>query len=127
VPGRARWGQVWRVDAGLDEPKRYAVVSENGWNETFPSVLGVRLSASPRRRPGPGFPLISERPRVVAICGQITSLDERQLLEPLGALAPKQMRAIAIGVLEVTQLHRLLGMTHPEIAERIGEPRSRGR
>jgi hypothetical protein len=120
MPGKARWGQVWWVDYGLDERKRFVVVSENGWNEIFPSVIGVRLSASPKRDPGPGFPLISERPRVIAICGEATSLREDRLLEQAGALTPRQMRAIAIGLLEVTQVHRLLGIVHPEVAERIG-------
>lgn len=120
MPGKARWGQVWWADIGLDEHKRVAVVSENGWNEIFPSVLTVRLSASPRRDPGPGFPLISDQPRVIAICGELTSLHESLLVEQAGALTPRQMRAIAIGLLEVTQIHRLLGIVHPEVAERIG-------
>ena len=126
MPGKARWGQVWWADLALDEHKRVVVVSENGWNELFPSVLVVRLSASPRRDPGPGFPLVSERPRVIAICGQLTSLHESLLVEQTGALTPHQMRAVAIGLLEVTQIHRLLSITHPEVAERIGERRRRG-
>lgn len=125
MPGKARWGQVWWADLGLDENKRVVVVSENGWNEIFPSLITVRLSASPRRDPGPGFPLVSERPRVIAICGEVTSLHEEQLVERAGALTPRQMRAIAIGVLEVTQVHRLLGIVHPEVAERIGGRRHR--
>jgi mRNA-degrading endonuclease toxin of MazEF toxin-antitoxin module len=125
MPGKARWGQLWRADLALDESKRVVVVSENGWNERFSSILVVRLSASPSPDPGPGFPLISEHPRIVAICGGVTSLHEDRLLEPLGALSPTQMRGIAIGILEVTQLHRLLGLAHPEVAERIGERRRR--
>jgi mRNA-degrading endonuclease toxin of MazEF toxin-antitoxin module len=125
MPGKARWGQVWWADLSLEENKRVAVVSENGWNELFPSVVVVRLSASPRRDPGPGFPLLSDRPPVVAVCGEVTSLDEDLLIERVGALSPAQMRAIAVGLLEVMQLHRLLGITHPEIADRIGERRRR--
>ncbi len=123
MPGKARWGQVWWADVELDENERFAVVSDNGWNERFPSVLGVRLSASPRRDPGPGFPLVSDRPRVVAICGELTSLREELLVEQAGTLTPRQMQAIAIGLLEVTQAHRLLGISHPDVAPRIGERR----
>jgi mRNA-degrading endonuclease toxin of MazEF toxin-antitoxin module len=125
VPGKARWGQVWWADLDLDEHKRVVVVSENGWNETFPSVVAVRLTTSPRRDPGPGFPLVSEEPRVIAICGSIAALPARRLVEHLGALTPRQMRAVAIGILEVTQIHRLLGWEHPEVAEPIGERRRR--
>ena len=125
MPGRARWGQVWWVDVGLDENKRFVVVSENGWNEVFPTVIAVRLTTSPSRDPGPGFPLISEKPPVIAICGQVTTVHENALIEIADRLSPGQMRKIAIGLLEVTQAHRLLGLQHPEVAERIGERRRR--
>ena len=58
MAGKARWSQVWWVDLGLDERKRFVVVSENDWNETFSTVIAVRLTASPNRDPGPGFPLL---------------------------------------------------------------------
>jgi mRNA-degrading endonuclease toxin of MazEF toxin-antitoxin module len=123
VPGKARWGQVWWVDMQLDERKRFVVVSENGWNETFPTVLGVRLTTSPRRDPGPGFPLVRRKPPTIALCGQVGSLPEEALVELADHLTPKEMRQVAIGLLEVTQAHRLLGITHPAIAERVGERR----
>jgi mRNA-degrading endonuclease toxin of MazEF toxin-antitoxin module len=125
VPGRARWGQVWWVDIGVGENKRFVVVSENGWNETFPTVIAVRLTQSPNRRPGPGFPLIAEQPPTVAICGQVTTIPESKLIEMVDQLTPRQMRAIAVGLLEVTQLHRLLGLQHPDIAPRSGSERRR--
>jgi mRNA-degrading endonuclease toxin of MazEF toxin-antitoxin module len=123
VPGKARWGQVWWVDMQLDERKRFVVVSENGWNETFATVLGVRLSTSPRRDPGPGFPLVRRKPPTIALCGQVGSLPEEALVELVDHLTPTEMRQVAIGLLEVTQAHRVLGITHPAIAERIGERR----
>lgn len=123
MPGKARWGQVWWAEVGLDERKRFVVVSENGWNSTFPSVLGVRLTTSPRRHAGAGFPLVSKQPPTIAICGELTSLREEDLIEPTGALSPNQMRQVAIGILEVTQAHRLIGLSHPAVAERIGRYR----
>lgn len=123
MPGKARWGQVWWVDIGLEERKRYVVVSENGWNEIFPTVLGVRLTTSPQRDPGPGFPLVRRKPPTIAICGQVTTIDEGRLVELVDHLTPTEMRQVAIGLLEVTQAPRLLGITHPAIAERIGERR----
>jgi|SRR5687768_14284566 mRNA-degrading endonuclease toxin of MazEF toxin-antitoxin module len=107
----------------LDERKRFVVVSENGWNETFATVLGVRLSTSPRRDPGPGFPLVRRKPPTIALCGQVGSLPEEALVELVDHLTPTEMRQVAIGLLEVTQAHRVLGITHPAIAERIGERR----
>ena len=123
MPAKARWGQVWWIDVGLEERKRVVVVSENGWNETFATVLGVRLTTSPRRDPGPGFPLVRRQPATIALCGQVASLHETALIELVDHLTPREMRQVAIGLLEVTQAHRLLGITHPDIAERIGERR----
>jgi mRNA-degrading endonuclease toxin of MazEF toxin-antitoxin module len=125
VPGKARWSQVWWVDLGLDENKRFVVVSENGWNETFASVIAVRLTTSPNRDPGPGFPLLQTQPPVIAVCGEVTSIHEDDLIELADQLTPDQMRRIAVGLLEVTQAHRLLGLSHPDVAARIGERRRR--
>lgn len=125
MPGKARWGQVWWVDVGLGENKRFAVVSENGWNETFATVVAVRLTTSPNRDPGPGFPLLRPKPPTIAICGEVTTIHEDDLVDLADQLTPHEMRLIAIGLLEVTQAHRVIGITHPEIAERIGERRRR--
>jgi mRNA-degrading endonuclease toxin of MazEF toxin-antitoxin module len=125
VPGKARWGQVWWVDLELGENKRFVVVSENGWNETFATVIAVRLTQSPNRDPGPGFPLLRKKPPTIAICGEVTSIHEDDLIDVADQLSPNEMRLVAIGLLEVTQAHRLLGITHPDIAERIGERRRR--
>ncbi len=125
MPQKGRWGQVWWVDLGLGENKRFVVVSENGWNETFSTVIAVRLTTSPNRDPGPGFPLVRSKPATIAICGEVTSIHEDDLIEVVDQLSPNEMRQIAVGLLEVTQAHRLLGITHPEIAERVGERRRR--
>ena len=125
MPAKARWGQVWWVDLGLDENKRFVVVSENGWNETFPTVIGVRLTTNPNRDPGPGFPLLRDKPPTIAICGQVTTIHEDDLIEIADQLNPEEMRRVAIGLLDVTQAHRLLGITHPDIAARVGERRRR--
>lgn len=125
MPNKARWGQVWWVDLGLDENKRFAVVSENGWNEIFFTVIAVRLTTSTNRDPGPGFPLVRRQPPTIAVCGEVTTIHEDDLVDIADRLAPTEMRSIAIGLLEVTQAHRLLGLPHPEIAERVGERRRR--
>lgn len=127
MAGKARWSQVWWVDLGLDENKRFVVVSENGWNEAFSTVIAVRLTTSPSRAPGPGFPLLRSKPPTIAICGEVTTLHEDDLLEIAGQLTPHEMRQVAIGLHEVTQAHRLLGIAHPAIAERVGERRRRPR
>jgi mRNA-degrading endonuclease toxin of MazEF toxin-antitoxin module len=116
---------VWWVDVGLDENKRFAVVSENGWNELFSTVIAVRLTTSPDRDAGPGFPLLRAKPPTIAICGEVTTIHEDDLVDLADQLTPHEMRLIAIGLLEVTQAHRVLGITHPEIAEQIGERRRR--
>ena len=41
MAGKARWSQVWWVDLGLDENKRFVIVSENGWNDYFADKFGT--------------------------------------------------------------------------------------
>ena len=67
----------------------------------------------------------SNKPPTIAICGEVTTIHEDDLLEIADRLTPHEMRQIAVGLLEVTQVHRLLGITHPAIAERVGERRRR--
>jgi hypothetical protein len=55
----------------------------------------------------------------------VTTIHEDDLVEVVDHLSPEEMRSIAVGLLEVTQAHRLLGITHPDVAERIGERRRR--
>ena len=76
-------------------------------------------------RPWPAFPLLRDKPPTIAICGEVTSLHEDDLTQIADQLSPSEMQRVAIGLLEVTQAHRLLGITHPDIAERIGERRRR--
>jgi hypothetical protein len=67
--------------------------------------------------------LVRRKPPTIAICGQVTTIDEARPDELFDHLTPTEMRHVAVGLREVTQAHRLLGITHPSIAERIGERR----
>ena len=64
-------------------------------------------------------------PGLSGICGEVTTIHEDDLLEMADQLTPHEMQQVAVGLLEVTQVHRLLGITHPDIAERVGERRRR--
>ena len=85
MPGKARWGQVWWVDLGLDENKRFVVASENGWNETFSTVIAVRLTTSPNRNPGPGFPLLRNKPPTIAPIGERHAVLGKEFILPVKA------------------------------------------
>ena len=43
----------------------------------------------------------------------MTTVHEDDLIEVADRLSPSEMRSVAIGLLEVTQVHRVLGITHP--------------
>jgi hypothetical protein len=55
----------------------------------------------------------------------VTLPHEDDLIDVADELSPDEIRRVAVGLLEVNQAHRLLGIGHPDIAERIGERRRR--
>ena len=118
MAGKARWGQVWTVDLGQRAKSRFAVVSEGRLERGVPDRdRGPSRGARGSRRRA-GFPLLRTDPPTIAVCGEVTTLHQDDLVEIVDQLAPTEMQKIAIGLLEVTQAHRLLGVTHPQIAER---------
>ncbi|BBH16438.1 hypothetical protein Back2_07250 [Nocardioides baekrokdamisoli] len=92
-------GQVVRADIGLDEPKLFVVVSNNRRNRALPTILGVRLTTSPK----PPMASIVEfgQDEVFvgrACCDDITALWEDEILSVVGAISPRGMSAIRDGL-----------------------------
>jgi len=90
-------GQVWLADVGLEEAKRFIVISNNERNRKLHSVLGVRLTTAPK----PSIPSIVEfrpgeigSPRSFAIADDITSIRKSWLVGLRGALNRGQIRRV---------------------------------
>lgn len=81
-------GQIYRVDVGYG-PKPWVVVSNNMRNRQVRSVLGVRITTTPKVelptmvRLEPADPLVG-----VVLADEIQSLYRDDLTTPLGALSP---------------------------------------
>lgn len=92
-------GQVIRVDIGLDEPKLFVVVSNNSRNRNLHSVLGVRLTTSPR----PPLPSIIDLPgdEIVTgrvVCDDIVELWVDEVITTLGSLSVRAMDRVNRGL-----------------------------
>lgn len=92
-------GQVVRGEIGLDEPKLFVVVSNNRRNRHLAQVLAVRLTTSPK----PAIPSIVElgHPEAFdgrAVCDDIVELYEDEVRAVLGALSPRAMRRLDVGL-----------------------------
>jgi mRNA-degrading endonuclease toxin of MazEF toxin-antitoxin module len=95
-PSVAR-GQIWWVDVGLPEHKRFVVVSNNARNRTLGDVLGVRLTTADK----PDIPsIVAFDPgevtdqRCFAVADDIWLVRKDWLRERVGALTPTQMERI---------------------------------
>jgi mRNA interferase MazF len=92
-------GQVVLADVNLDEPKLFVVVSNNRRNQRLPQVLAARLTTTRK----PSIPSIVEltHPEVFVgrvICDDIVEIYENEVLEVRGALSPRAMRAVGVGL-----------------------------
>lgn len=95
-PSVAR-GQIWWVDVGLQENKRFVVVSNNQRNRNLGDVLGVRLTTARK----PDIPSIVEfQPgeitptRCYAVADDIWLVRKGWLRDRAGALTPAQMERV---------------------------------
>jgi mRNA interferase MazF len=91
-------GQIWWAGVGLEENKRFVVVSNNVRNRQLNDVLGVRLTTSHK----PDLPSIVAFPdgvapglaRSYAVADDIWPLYKIDMTGPIGALTPAQMSAV---------------------------------
>ncbi len=90
-------GQIWWVDVGLGENKRFVVVSNNVRNRSLQDVLGVRLTTADK----PDIPSIVEfgpgevaDTRCFAVADDIWLVRKDWLRDRLGALTPAQMERV---------------------------------
>lgn len=95
-------GQVWLVAVpSRDEPKYWAVVSQNGRNNNFDTVLGVRITTTDRSHL-PSYAAIpdGECVRGYVAGDSLTELWPEDLVnrEPTGALSRSGMAAVESAV-----------------------------
>lgn len=90
-------GQVWWADVGLDERKRFVIVSNNSRNRLLNDVLGLRLTTAAKPDVpsivgfGPGE--VSES-RCFAVADDIWPLEKARLTGLVGALSRGQMQKV---------------------------------
>lgn len=92
-------GRVIQADVGLDEPKLFIVVSNNGRNAALGSVLAVRLTTT-QKKPRSSIVEIPHGEPVTgrALCDDIYVIYEDEILGSRGALTPGTMAAICDGL-----------------------------
>ena len=90
-------GQIWLADVGLDEAKRFVIVSNNVRNRKLNDLLGIRLTTAPK----PDLPSIVAfgpgevaRSRCFAVADDIWPLAKVDLVRSVGALTPRKMEAV---------------------------------
>jgi len=90
-------GQIWWVDVGLEENKRFVVVSNNVRNRALRDVVMVRLTTADKPdissivEFGPGE--ISDA-RCFAVADDVWMIGKEWLRDSVGALTPAQMERV---------------------------------
>ncbi len=91
-------GQIWWVDIGLAQNKRFVVVSNNVRNRALGDVVMVRLTTAGK----PDIPSIVEfgageisESRCFAVADDVWMIDKQWLGDRVGALTPFQMERVS--------------------------------
>lgn len=90
-------GQIWLADVGLDEAKRFLVISNNDRNDRLRDILGVRMTTA--RKPQAAS-IVEFRPgevareRCYAVADDIWPLSKANLVRHVGALTLSQMSRV---------------------------------
>jgi mRNA-degrading endonuclease toxin of MazEF toxin-antitoxin module len=91
-------GQIWWVDIGLDENKRFVVVSNNARNRTLHDVVMVRMTTADK----PDIPSIVEfsageisESRCFAVADDVWMIGNEWLRERVGTLTLAQMERVS--------------------------------
>lgn len=97
APSSVLRGEVWLADVGLDEAKRFVIVSNNQRNRSLRSVLGVRMTTARK----PDLPTVVEfapgetgRSRSSVVADDIVGLLKEDLVRKVGALTFGQMSRV---------------------------------
>jgi mRNA-degrading endonuclease toxin of MazEF toxin-antitoxin module len=81
-------GQIWWVDIGLDESKRFVVVSNNIRNRKLHDIVIVRLTTAAK----PDLPISDTR--CFAVADDVWMIGKEWLRDRVGALTPSQMERV---------------------------------
>jgi mRNA-degrading endonuclease toxin of MazEF toxin-antitoxin module len=90
-------GQIWWADVGLEEKKRFVIVSNNVRNSKLRDVLGARITTANK----PDIPSIVcfragevSESECCVVADDIAPLWKTDLTQNIGALTPRQMELV---------------------------------
>jgi mRNA-degrading endonuclease toxin of MazEF toxin-antitoxin module len=100
-PASVLRGEIWLADVGLQEAKRFVIVSNNERNRSLRDVLGVRMTTAPK----PSIASIVEfrsgqvsPERTFAVADDIVPLRKSDLIERVGGLTLAQMQRVEAAI-----------------------------
>jgi mRNA-degrading endonuclease toxin of MazEF toxin-antitoxin module len=113
---RASFGEIWTL-RGAARDAAYAVVSDDRWNEAYPTVFVIELEyVTGEVITGTGRCMVDEASGTVALVDALTTAHERQLVEHIGGLTKTQMQCIADAMREVPLDYCIRGAARPAVA-----------
>ena len=113
---RARFGEIWSL-RGAPEGACYAIVSDDGWNDSYPTLFVVELACRDETVAlEPGHRVLTKDPRTVALANELATVHESLLAERVGHLSSEQMSIVAEAMSEVQLDYCIRGAARPVVA-----------
>ena len=111
----ARFGEVWTI-RGAAASASFAVVSDDGWNDEFPTLFVIELEHVTRPRARAGRSVVDKRSGTVALVDRLATVHESMLAEHIGGLTKDQMQCIADAMREIPLDYCIRGGARPVAA-----------
>jgi mRNA-degrading endonuclease toxin of MazEF toxin-antitoxin module len=111
----ARFGQVWTI-RGAAAAASFAIVSDDGWNDEYPTVFVIELERVTRPRARPGRSVVDRPSGTVALVDRLATVHESMLAEHIGGLTRDQMECIADAMREIPLDYCIRGGARPVVA-----------
>jgi mRNA-degrading endonuclease toxin of MazEF toxin-antitoxin module len=111
----ARFGDVWTI-RGAAASASFAVVSDDGWNDEYPTLFVIELQHVTRPRARVGRSVVDRPSGTVALVDQLATIHESMLGEHIGGLTKDQMQCIADAMREIPLDYCIKGAARPVVA-----------
>jgi mRNA-degrading endonuclease toxin of MazEF toxin-antitoxin module len=112
---RARFGEVWTLD-GAPEGASFAIVSDDDWNNDYPTVFVIELRRVTHVQESAGTCMVDDDSGTVALVEALATAHEAMLVEHIATLTKTEMDCIADAMREIPLDYCVKGAARPAVA-----------
>jgi mRNA-degrading endonuclease toxin of MazEF toxin-antitoxin module len=110
-----RFGQIWTLK-GASHDASFAIVSDDAWNESYPTVFVIELRHVTNPVGERGRCVVDDAAGTVALVDALATVHCNMLGEHIGGLTRTQMECIADAMREIPLDYCIRGAARPAVA-----------